>query len=52
MKSCACTKPERHYGSKPCRVTDENLPLGPEGYCWGCWTASHDKPLAKKEARS
>lgn len=44
---CACQYPERHYGSSQCvrsEALDGVAAMGPEGYCWGCWSAGHDKP--------
>jgi hypothetical protein len=45
LARCACRFPGRHYGDQPCSVDDSELPLGPSGYCWGCWTSRHDLPL-------
>lgn len=41
---CACRFPDRHYGDQACGVDESELPLGPSGYCWGCWSARHDLP--------
>lgn len=47
MDYCACQHPDRHYGNQPCRVTPASagIPLGPNGYCWSCWSAKHDQPV-------
>lgn len=47
MDYCACQHPDRHYGNLPCRVTPESsgIPLGPNGYCWSCWSAKHDQTI-------
>lgn len=47
MDYCACQHPDRHYGNLPCRVTpaSSGIPLGPNGYCWSCWSAKHDQPI-------
>lgn len=47
MDYCACQHPDRHYGNQPCRVTPASagIPLGPNGYCWSCWSAKHDQPI-------
>lgn len=44
LERCACRFPERHYGDQPCTVDTSEIPLGPSGYCWGCWSARHDLP--------
>ena len=48
-ETCACRYPERHYNGTPCTYSPDepgNVPLGPEGYCWSCWGAGHDKEPA------
>lgn len=44
LARCACRFPGRHYGDLACSVDSSEIPLGPEGYCWGCWTSRHDLP--------